>query len=422
VLPARLALLLFALLVLLTSCTVPPTAAPQASLTPSPDWPATVTMLQGQVVRERATVSVLATRGALALTPAPTSTPIPTPNGAIGPDGELMDAYLRGLAEAGQFSGAVLVAQRGQTILRAAYGFAEASHAVPNTPATRFRLGSISKQFTAMGILILQTQGALSVDDPACGYLSDCPPAWEPITIHQLLTHTSGIPNYTGTPAFAAQEPFAVTPEEIIAPLRSRPLLFAPGEGYGYSNANYVLLGMIIEGVSGKLYEDFLREAIFAPLGMRDTGVEHARVMIPELAVGYENPTTEATYLDLSNLFAAGALYSTVDDLYRWDRALADDRLIPAELRERMFTPVRETYAYGWRITRPFNRLMAGHTGHVSGARTYITRYPDDDAVIIVLSNFESADVTTISVQLAADLFHASIPTAVVATPITETP
>jgi CubicO group peptidase (beta-lactamase class C family) len=415
-------LLLSALLLAMGSCSAPPASPPTTIPSPSPDWQATITTLQDTVRQERAVADNLRATMISAQTPSPTSTPLPTPTGAIGDDGQVMDAYLRELSQAGVFSGAVLVASRGQVLLRAGYGLADASHALPNTPETRFRLGSITKQFTAMGILILQTRGALNVDDPACHYLSDCPPAWEPITIHQLLTHTSGIPNYTGTPAFAAQEPFPATPEEIIAPLRSRALRFAPGEGYRYSNANYVLLGMIIERVSGASYEDFLRETIFAPLGMRDTGLERARAIIPGRAVGYENPTTEATYLDLSNLFAAGALYSTVDDLYRWDLALAGDRLIPAELRERMFTPVRETYAYGWRITRPFDRLMVGHTGHVSGARTYIARYPDDDAVIIVLSNFESADVTTISLQLAADLFHAPRPTATAATPAPESP
>lgn len=414
--------LLCALLLALASCSAPRTSVLPESPTPAPDWQATITALQGSVREERTAADDLRATIVRAQTPSPTITPLPTPTGAIGDDGQIMDAYLRGLAEAGTFSGAVLVASHGQVLLRAGYGLADASHALPNTPETRFRLGSITKQFTAMAVLILQTRGALSVDDAACRYLSDCPPAWEPITIHQLLTHTSGIPNYTGTPAFAAQEPFPVTPEEIIAPLRIRPLRFAPGEDYGYSNANYVLLGIIIERVSGQAYEDFLREAIFERLGMSDTGLEHTRAIIPGRAVGYENPTTEATYLDLSNLFAAGALYSTVDDLYRWDRALADDRLIPAELRERMFTPVRETYAYGWRITRPFDRLMVGHTGHVSGARTYITRYPDDDAVIIVLSNFESADVTTISLQLAANLFHVPSPTAAAATPAPESP
>jgi CubicO group peptidase (beta-lactamase class C family) len=415
-------LLLSAMLLAVASCSAPLAAPPTVISSPSPDWQATITTLQGTVREERAAADDLRATIVRAQTPSPTTTPLPTPTGGIGDDGQIMAAYLRGLAESGAFSGAVLVASHGQVLLRAGYGLADASHALPNTPETRFRLGSITKQFTAMAVLILQTRGALNVDDPACRYLSDCPLAWQPITIHQLLTHTSGIPNYTGTPAFAAQEPFPVTPEEIIAPLRSRPLRFAPGEGYQYSNANYVLLGMIIERVSGQTYEEFLRAAIFAPLGMRDTGLEHAREIIPGRAVGYENPTTEATYLDLSNLFAAGALYSTIDDLYRWDRALAADRLIPAELRERMFTPVRETYAYGWRVTRPFDRLMVGHTGHVSGARTYITRYPDDDAVIIVLSNLESADVRTISLQLAADLFHVPSPTSVAATPAPESP
>ena len=421
---------LTALLLFLVSCSSPLATQPQVSPVPSPNWPATITTLQGKLEQERVTADGLRativhapppTPTSLSL-PTPTSLSLPTPTGAISDDGREMDRYLQGLVDAGRFSGTVLVASDGKILVRAGYGFADASHAVLNTPETRFRLGSITKQFTAMAILILQTRNALNVDDAACRYLSDCQPAWESITVHQLLTHTSGIPNYTGTSAFAAQEPFATTPEEIVAPLRDRPLLFAPGQSYSYSNANYVLLGMIIEQASGQAYESFLRDAIFEPLGMHDTGLERAQAVLPNRAVGYVDGATEATYLDLSNLFAAGALYSTIDDLYRWDRALASDRLIPAELRIRMFTPVRETYAYGWRITRPFDRLMVGHTGHVSGFRTYLTRYPHDEAVIIVLSNFESADVTTISLQLASFLFHAPNLTGIVATPTATSP
>lgn len=398
------------LMILMLAACVPASATRQFT-TATPDWQATVATLEKNVTSGEATAATLRTQVARALTPSPTATPLPTPTGAVTDDGQRMDDYLRQLTVSGEFSGAVLVAQHGRVILRAGYAMANADYQLPNTPQTRFRLGSITKQFTAMAILILEQRGQLNVDAPICRYLSDCPPDWQPITIHQLLTHTSGIPNYTQTNDFAGREPWTTTPEEIVNWVRDQPLLFAPGAGYNYSNANYVLLGLIIERASGQSYAAFLQTTIFAPLRLNDTGLDLARTVVPNRATGYLTATTEATYLDLSTLFAAGDLSSTVDDLYLWDRALYTDTLIPAELRKRMFTPVRETYAYGWRVTESFGKRMVGHTGAVSGFHNYITRYIDDDTVVIVLSNFEKADVEVISLQLAAFLFDLPVPT-----------
>ena len=176
-----------------------------------------------------------------------------------------------------RFSGAVLLARDGQPIVSRGYGMANIEHGVPNTPQTVFRLGSVTKQFTAMAVVMLQERGKLSVNDPICKYLADCPPAWQPITIKNLLTHTAGIPNYTEFPDFVKTAAVDTTPAELTSRFRDKPLQFALGEKYAYSNSGYYLLGTIIERASGKAYADFLQENIFAPLGMKAYGIRQSR-------------------------------------------------------------------------------------------------------------------------------------------------
>ena len=214
-----------------------------------------------------------------------------------------------------------------QGALQPGYGMANLEHDVPNTPQTKFRLGSITKQFTAMAILILQERGKLKVEDKVKKYLPDAPKAWDEITIHHLLTHTSGIPNYTAYPEFLKTLPVRVTLKELIAKFKDKPLDFKPGEKFRYSNSGYVVLGQIIEKVSGKNYASFLKEAIFDPLGDERHGLRqrHAPIL-KHRASGYTRRLgivlTNCDYLDMSIPHAAGALYSTVEDLLKWDQAL----------------------------------------------------------------------------------------------------
>jgi CubicO group peptidase (beta-lactamase class C family) len=352
-----------------------------------------------------------------ACSPAPTPTPVP-PTATVPSTENLatrLDTFLSKLAQAKILSGSVLVARKGEILIQNGYGQADREKGVPNTAQTKFRLSSITKQFTAMAILMLQARGKLNVQDAICTYLADCPATWQEITIHHLLTHTSGIPNYTDFPDFAKTKGTPSSPSEIIARFKDEPLDFRPGTQWRYSNSGYIVLGQIIEQVSGESYGAFLQKNIFQPLNMSSTGYDPKR---DDLATGYANQTIiQADLIDMSILYAAGGLYSTVEDLYRWDQALYTDKLIPKELLNKMFTAYVEipggegfSYGYGSFIGKQFERQLVSYSGYTPGSSANVDRYPDDRIVIIVLSN--QADITAqnnasaISYQLAGMLFR----------------
>jgi CubicO group peptidase (beta-lactamase class C family) len=197
-------------------------------------------------------------------TPQISTTSVPAAQIASVPASEV-DTYLNSLVRIGSFSGSVLMARNGEVLLTKGYGFADREHKISNTPQTKFRLGSITKQFTAMAIIILEAQDKLDAQDPICKYLTECPEAWATITIHHLLTHTSGIPNFTDFPDYRRTSATPSAPEETIDRFQDEPLDFQPGESWSYSNSGYILLGHIIERVSNQSYEEFLQENIFTP-------------------------------------------------------------------------------------------------------------------------------------------------------------
>ena len=318
-----------------------------------------------------------------------------------------IDEYMKAATELGRFSGSILVAQEGKVIISKGYGFANLEHDVPNTPETKFRIGSITKQFTAMAILILQEQGALSVQDPICKYVSNCPDAWRDITIHHLLTMTSGIPDFQNFPDNERYERLPTTVEATIERFKDKPLEFTPGEQFSYTSSGYVLLGYIIEQVSGLSYEDFLKEKIFYPLGMKNSGYDHPQTVLKHRASGYSRQGTRpinAVHFEMDTPHAAGALYSTVEDLFLWDQALYTEKLIPKTSLETMFTVFKEPYAYGWIIGDSFGHKMISHSGAISGFRAAIVRFPEEKVCIIVLSNIEEA-YTQLTTDLAAIVF-----------------
>ncbi len=320
------------------------------------------------------------------------------------------EEYLAAQMRVNKFMGSVLVAHKGEVLLRKGYGFADLEHSVPNTPLTKFRLGSVTKQFTAAAILLLERQGRLSVQDSVCKFMENCPQAWQPVTIHHLLSHTSGIPNFTSFPDYLEKMAMPCPPECTIERLREKPLDFPTGEKWSYSNSGYILLGYIIEKVAGEPYDKFLRENILEPLALEDTGYDHSVEILPQRARGYSRQSDtlrNARYLDMTIPHAAGAMYSTVEDLYRWDQALYTDMLLPAAVREAMFTPVKNNYAYGWGVRRQLERTMIGHGGGINGFSAFIARYPDDRATVIVLSNVEQANAGRVARDLAAILFGA---------------
>lgn len=325
------------------------------------------------------------------------------------------DEYLSATGKMGKFSGAVLLAREGKVVVSQEYGLANLELNVPNTPKTKFRLGSMTKQFTAMGILMLQERGKLKIEDSICKYFPDCVASWKDVTIHHLLTHTSGIAEYLTLQEFR-QHTLPLSAATVIETLKSKPLNFNPGERFSYSNSGYYLLGSIIEKAAGKSYEAFLQESIFTPLQMTDTGYDSNNRIIPNRASGYVNVAdkiSNASYLDMSRPYAAGGLYSTVEDLLRWDQALYSEKLVSPKTLEQIFTPhVKATlrsltgsYGYGWMIGDEFNHKTLMHAGNVNGFSSFITRFPNDKATVIVLSNFENAPIEKIARDLAAIMF-----------------
>jgi len=351
----------------------------------------------------------------------PTATWVATANASLPaltpfPNATALDSYLSHLVATGVLSGSVLVEQNG-ILFSKGYGLADVDAQIPNTPQTRFRIGSISKQFTAMAILILQDRGKLHVRDHICRYISACPTDWQPITIAQLLTHTSGIPDYTNFPGFAVTWTQPTTPEELIARFKDMPLDFTPGSVFRYSSSGYVLLGYIIEHVSGDSYATFLQQNIFAPLKMNNTGYDITHPALPQHATGYYADRSKPDAYDPSVLYAAGALYSTVEDLYLWDSALLAGKLVSKQALEAMFTvqipcppsgrggcllSTDKGYGYGWFIGAEPQGKLIYHVGHIDGFFTYNGFYPERHLIVVVLSNWETTNVLKIGLTLAS--------------------
>jgi CubicO group peptidase (beta-lactamase class C family) len=312
---------------------------------------------------------------------------------------------MAGVAVYGAFSGSVLVAKDGQIVLREAYGKANYELDVPNTVDTKFRIGSVTKQFTAMAIMILAEQGKIAVDDPVSKHLENSPVAWEKITIRHLLNHTSGIPSYTSFPQMMTRTVrLPATLDEVIASFNDKPLEFEPGERFAYSNSAYIVLGKIIERASGHDYATFLKRNIFEPLEMDDTGYDHNGAILPRRAAGYSRTLVllaNAPYIDMSWPHAAGALYSTVNDLSKWDQALLAGKLISPESYELMFTPGKASYGFGWFIRETDGHKEISHGGGIHGFQSSVIRYPDDKLVVIVLCNVVPTQVEKISHELA---------------------
>jgi len=314
-----------------------------------------------------------------------------TPVHAQGDDAAArLDDFLSSLADQGIFSGAVLVADDGEIILSEGYGLANREWDNPNTPDTKFAIASVTKQFTAMAILILQERGLLDVHDPICQYVEDCPETWAEITIEQLLTHASGIVGEISPNPYEAS-----SVREIMDRLRERPLGFEPGTSWEYSNAGYVVLGYIIQEVSGDSYQTFLRENIFEPLGLENTGVDRFSQIIGHRAEGYTSTTVRAPYLDMSNTFATGGLYSTVEDLFRWNRALYGGEVIAQETFDAMLdaaVPVPDNtfqYSYGLALDLLADHPAIFHAGQLPGFSSCLAHLTDVDMDIVVLENEE---------------------------------
>lgn len=343
-----------------------------------------------------------------AVLPAATSTAaenvVPTPAPLTSPLGERMDAWLSRQTETNAFKGAVLIAQGDEIVLARGYGMADEESDVPNTPATKFRIGDLTKPFTAMAIMQLVGQGKLDVQDPICDYLDDCPDPWSAVTIHHLLTNTSGIPDYLSQAANQANKNTPLSPDQLLAPVKELPLEFAPGDGWAFSSTGFLLLGQIIEQLSGQPYATFLQEHFFGPLNMAGTGLDEAPV---GLARGYKYGTGPADPVAMQNLFAAGDMYSTVEDLYRWMAALDTDQLVTPETLDLILTAhaaidtERNLYnGYGWILDTSKEHPNFGFPGYLDGYSAVMLHYVEDDLTIIVLTNQENSDAADFGFDL----------------------
>jgi len=324
-----------------------------------------------------------------------------------------LDAIASAYYPATEPGAAVRVTKDGEVLLHKGYGLADLEQGIPIQPDMVFRIGSVTKQFTAAAILLLEEEGKLSVEDDLRKHLPDYPTSGRTITIAQLLAHTSGIRSYTDMPDFGKRMREDMSVEEIIALFRDEPLGFEPGEKYAYNNSAYVLLGAIIEKASGKTYETYLREKIFEPLGMSQTYYGSSSRIIPKRAQGYDGVNAEfenAEYLSMTLPYAAGSLLSTVDDLAKWDRALYGTGLLSQASLDKWWKPFSLAngestyYGFGWSISSYEGHPVVGHGGGINGFTCYLLRMPEDRVFVTVLTNRndEKANPGLVARKLAA--------------------
>ena len=302
------------------------------------------------------------------------------------------------------------VVQGGRLVLAKGYGLANIELQVPATPETVYQIQSITKSFTATGIMMLVEEGKVSLDARISTYLTGTPETWKDITVRNLLTHTSGIKDFINDPTASLR--LDVTEEDVLKATASRSLNFQPGERYAYSNTNYHLLAMIIRKVTGKSYGDFLRERIFKPLGMVDTDVISLSAIIPHRAAGYQMAADGWRNGDLIApsilAYGGGGLRSTVLDFVKWDAALYTESVLKKASLEQMWTPATLTsgkttnYGFGWSLETVQGHRCISHGGaHVTGFQTTFNRYVDDRLSVVVFSNCIGVGIDRLAQRVA---------------------
>ena len=317
-----------------------------------------------------------------------------------------IDELMRLLAQRGQFNGSILVAEHGRVIYQRAFGKADLKRNLVLTPDTPVYLASLTKQFTAMAVMILAEQHRLSYDDPLSKYFPEFPAYAQQITIRHLLNHTSGIPDYVGL----GIEHSGLTNEEVLAALRNQGSpRFSPGQKFEYSNSGYVLLALIVEKVSGESYARFLKEHVFAPLRMDHTFVLMSNEPVPGRARAYNRFGDTADY-DLAT-YGEGGIFSSVADLFKWDRALYTERFVSRATLAEAFTRARlndgssSGYGFGWAISELNGAPVYSHAGRYGGFNTYIKRFPREQSTIIFLTNHDFKNMGAIGNALIS-LLH----------------
>jgi CubicO group peptidase (beta-lactamase class C family) len=333
---------------------------------------------------------ILPAVAAAALASPSVSAPAPPSPSAVS---ARLDAVVAAYASEHRFMGAVLVIDGDRVLLDRGYEMANLDWDIPNAPDVKFRIGSLTKQFTAALVLLLQQDGKLSLSDTIGARLPDAPAAWSKITIAQLLHHTSGIPDFTHDPRFAVWSASPRTPKEIMALVAGKPLDFPTGGKFAYSNTNYEILGAIIEKVSGKTYGELLRSRLLDPLGLKDTGLDADDLILPRRALGYARDDagglTYARSESMTVPWAAGSMYSTTGDLARWDQALFGGKALSAASLAQMTTPGLGDYGLGLDIARHAGEPIIWHNGGIEGFHSYLAWLPQRRLIVVVLSNDE---------------------------------
>lgn len=313
-----------------------------------------------------------------------------------------------------QFNGAVLVVRDGEVIFKKGYGYANMEWKVDNRTDTKFRIASLTKQFTSMLIMQLVQEGKIKLGGKITNYLPNYrQDTGKKVTIHHLLSHTAGIPNYTNLPNFFSEVAMGnYSADEFSKQFCSGDLEFAPGSKFAYSNSGYFLLGHIIEKVTGESFADVLKEKITEPLGMKNTGYAFNKPIIEKRANGYRRTPqgyANAHYINMSLVHSAGAIYSTVEDLAKWDKALYESELLSQKYKEKMFTANKRDYGYGWQVGMTTigedSINTVSHEGGINGFSSHINRMIDDKHMVVLLNNTNRADLRAISASITNILY-----------------
>ncbi|MBV9217362.1 MAG: serine hydrolase [Acidobacteria bacterium] len=329
--------------------------------------------------------------------------------------GSTVDKYLSIRSDMGGFSGAVLIVRNGKTIIRKGYGFADVEKRTPYTPETRHEVASISKMFTSAAVIKLRDMRRLTLDDPICKFVDDCPAAWQPISIGQLMDHTSGIPDYESKLGLGSDKylEFMQKPDaskRIIDEAKALPLDFAPGKDWNYSNTGYILLSRIVERVAKEPFAKFIQKELLKPAGMKDSGVIDSTHLPAKLAAPYSYsdlawdktlagvPLTDGhlkrlPQLSLTSPEGDAFLYTTVDDLYKWAQVVTGEKagVLTSEDLKEILTPNSSGYGFGWFVGKGFDRKRYRHTGGLPGYISDFAIFPDDKITIILFSNLDRA-------------------------------
>ncbi len=302
---------------------------------------------------------------------------------------QLLEQYMQAQHTVKGFTGTVLVMQKNKVLLRKGYGMANREWNIPNTPETKFQIGSLTKQFTAACILQLVEQGKINLDDKLSKYFPKFYKG-DSVTIHMLLNHTSGIPSYTALQGFPTIAKLKWNRDSMISFFNNKPYDFSPGTKYKYNNSGPFLLGFIIEKLSGLPYNQYLRKNILDKIGMSNSGLTTWDTLLPLRAAGYDlvnKKVINADQIAMEWPFSSGAMYGTVDDFYKWDRALYTNTIINESSKQKMFTPGKSDYGYGFTIDSLENHLRISHTGSIPGFNANLARFTNDDVFIVVLGN-----------------------------------